>query len=448
MLFRIEQSHKGKCLKLEELLRESFGTASLLEKCRRIHENSGTSCRSYERVLEAADDESTDCESSKPFREGCSLYFHVSVNKNVSLNKNPSVCELLKLCAPEEAEDRRIFRRFGSHRFLFVKVPPDLEGELEVQVRGQLLERPFVFCGRRYKFLWCKHTKTPQEYVMFAEKGVGIKSRIRVEQVRDWCIPMALNGSLTLASEIKRIKLSFSRTTPTVCLPEHSMLVEQDIRVKSNLMTDGCGRVSRDALELIHKSFLEKTGQEWEGVTPTSFQARIGGFKGMWVLDESLGDGIKVVSRESQEKFKTYMKCLGGDRRMDFEDKFYDALYDTVGVCSWDIGAHKGYLNTTLIQILEARGVPTEFFLDCASKIDFLKDLDDESKFYSHLRKRHCHIVNGRNTMANEVGVPRDDDLVFRMQSSGVNPCDPVFADKRQKLILQEVRTIREKVCD
>eukprot|EP00957_Ditylum_brightwellii_P157375 11977919-Ditylum_brightwellii.AAC.1 len=83
-------------------------------------------------------------------------------------------------------------------------------------------------------------------------------------------------------------------------------------------MTDGCGLISRDGIDFVwcsYKKYIQARESEYvqwneksggdcqessddesleDDVCPyTSFQGRIGGFKGMWVLDERLGDGIK-----------------------------------------------------------------------------------------------------------------------------------------------------------
>jgi hypothetical protein len=230
--------------------------------------------------------------SVESFNDGVGLYFHAELTSH----------NVMRLLPPERANSRRIFRKFGSHRFLHVKV----DAAVPDYVVKERFKEKIEICGRTYGYLWCKAQKSPQCYVLFAEKGFGIDIELSVEQVLDWCIPQSLNPELTVAKELKRMKLSFSKTTPTMVLPDNCIEVIADILDgNGGPMTDGCGLISRDALNEIWKRCSD--GSEW--CPHSSFQGRIGGFKGMWVLDDSL-EGISIKCRASQLKFNLPMKSV------------------------------------------------------------------------------------------------------------------------------------------
>ena len=270
--------------------------------------------------------------SVESFNDGVGLYFHAELD---SYN-------VMRLLPPERANSRRIFRKFGSHRFLHVKVDANVpDGEMIKKLGDKI-----VLCGRRYAFLWCKAQKSPQCYVLFAENGFGIDVEMSVDQVRDWCIPKAMNPALTVAKELKRMKLSFSKTTPTVVLPDNSIeLIADIVDANGGPMTDGCGLMSRDALNEIWKHYSGAST-----LCPySSFQGRIGGFKGMWVLDDSL-EGMQIQCRTSQLKFSLPMKSL--ITTSECGPLQNDPLYDTVELNSWDEKPEKGFLVSLLFHCL------------------------------------------------------------------------------------------------
>ena len=262
--------------------------------------------------------------SIEAFNTGSALYFHGELDSN----------NIIRLLPPERANSRRIFRKFGSHRFLHVKVAGDLPDERVIKKFTQ----QNVLCGRTHGYLWCKAQKSPQCFVLFAERGFGITEEVTAAQVLDWCIPHELNPMLTIAKELKRMKLAFSKTTPSFVLPANSVeLIDDILGERGTLMTDGAGLMSRGALNEVWKHHSGGST-----LCPfSSFQGRIGGFKGMWVLDDSL-PGIQIKCRRSQLKFNVPMRSLvGATNACHLKD---DSMYDTVEVNSWDEKPEKGFL--------------------------------------------------------------------------------------------------------
>jgi hypothetical protein len=291
--------------------------------CEFLHKAKPRMMDGYRSVLQEAEQHTVSIDTDASGSQLVGLYFHCELSGGPTYE--------LKMLPPERAYSRRIFRKFGSHRFLHVKVGPEVPDHQVIAMFSKRIE----LCGRTYAFIWCKVHKIPQCYILFAEKGLGIKNEVTVEAARAWCIPPACNGELTLAKELKRIKLSFSKTTPSCILPKGSLEVIPDILSSTGaVMTDGCGLISRDCINLVWKDYCLALGRPETLRTSASFQGRIGGHKGMWVLDDSLS-GMQFLCRESQQKFKVPTES--------------DELHYTVDVNSWDEKAEKGHLVSTVI---------------------------------------------------------------------------------------------------
>lgn len=74
---------------------------------------------------------------------------------------------LLRLEPPEEAYNKRLYRRFGSDRFLEVSVDANLDDNKVTT----FLSKPLLIAGRVFTFFYCKKDESPQQFVFFAEKG-------------------------------------------------------------------------------------------------------------------------------------------------------------------------------------------------------------------------------------------------------------------------------------
>jgi len=376
----------------------------------------------------------------KTIRE--SLYFQANLRPD----------GVIKLICPEVGIDRRIFRKFGSNRFLHINVCSDNI--------PNWFQKGFNIFGRYWRFLWCKTTKSPQCYIFFAEKGVGISQdkAITVEKVRNWCIPIELNKGLTIAKEFKRLKLSFSKTTPSGILPHRCVEIIDDIvnlkgsKTDSSIMTDGCGLISRDGIDYIWRAFhgiineSDAQSKEIEYHCPcASFQGRIGGFKGMWVYDSILGSmdqGIILHCRRSQLKYNLPMRCLTNKAweqlGLKLDESIVDDCYDTVDVNSWDDTPEKGRLSIRAIQLLEERGACYDIVEQCAK--DGTKELEeftiDKSALPMQIFRRHANMVAG-----DVIG----DDLLFEMQAASVNPNEPIFAGLRTNFMKSNAEKMRLK---
>jgi hypothetical protein len=416
----------------------------------------GHSPQSYQNIVKAASaaSQQVDQGSGKDmFLNGSALYFHATV---VEGGKSR-----ITLHPPEEAADTRIYRKYGSHRFLHLHVSE----KITKGAFGELVSKKLYVCGRKYSYFWSKATKSPQCFVFFAESGVGIEEEeeYSAADVREWCIPKGLNSELTLAKELKRIKLSFSKTTPSGILPHNSVELKMDIVSDSGAeMTDGGGILSREALDFIWRNYEEyhikkrkalishgtsdevdiDLQVEIDECVYTSLQGRIGGMKGVWVLDPIL-EGFTIICRDSQHKYKLPMKCLTGLESTSCNDVPWDEAYDTVDVCCWHKAPETAFLNCRLIQILEHRGADVSYFDKCADDgMSWLRDIaNNERELLKHLDRRHTAV--GARLGTNDY---EDDKLLYRMARVNVNRNEPMFKSGTEKMIRSEAKNMRNKV--
>ena len=150
-----------------------------------------------------------------------------------------------------------------------------------------------------------------------------------------------------------------------------------------------------------------------------SFQGRIGGIKGMFVVDDSL-EGIKVQHRPSMLKYQA-----SGISSSE--------LHNTVEIKQWDAPPPSGSLCQTSIQMLEER--------DLAQKeIDELKSLRDDPELLLRKYKASKYLKDGPNLI--------DDDILMRMLHANIPLDEPVMILKTNDFINRELKTLREKVSD
>lgn len=457
-------------MQVKELMMEysSMGYYSdeSLSFCDKISQLSGVQLE-YRRALEGA------CEFDLLLDQGIGSIFSFSADlkrQEARQSDEEVVVDTDKfdvsLNSPKIANDCRIYRRFGSHRFLELQVP----SSVYISSLDRLFRNPINVLSRQYRLLWVKVDVEPQVYILFAESGLGItpSEENTVEQIDDWCIPAKINEGLSVSKKVKRMKLSFSTTKFGGILPHDALSRVPDIIAKCNgvdvVMTDGCGLISRDGINYVWSKYVEylstrqwisgssqdddRTGSKYSEVCPyTSFQGRIGSLKGMWVLDESLGKGIKVLYRDSQKKYNLPMKSLISHQESigtitSFAN--YDESYDGVDIIGWDSRPKAATLSIRIVQILESRGVPIQYFKSIAStSVGWLDEI---------MKGRYGKLIKFVKAHADRKGLIRqgddifDDYLLWTMVKAGVPRIEPVFSLLLKETICEKINSIRQKV--
>lgn len=301
----------------------------------------------------------------------------------------------------------RFFNRFGSDRFLTLRLPPLTShrhssnqqrlSKGAVQQRREriidwLVDDEIQLMNRTWKCYYIKEGRSKKksgktmitehffQAVFFATKGAGIGDNIsdremdglgfrkdgrklRQEMSREellkWHIPLAGNLGMTVQKFWSRISLGwypsivcmhlgltyyqgFSDATPTITFEPSQIEFVDDIRSPTGeVMNDGCSVASPAVMKMVRK----KLGLE---ETPTAVQARLGGAKGVWMVDPVVDWGsedIYIKVTKSQLKYKGY-------------DNEEDWARLTLDVLSASHDPTPATINTQYIPILVDRGVP------------------------------------------------------------------------------------------
>ncbi|KAL1851117.1 hypothetical protein Plec18170_006441 [Paecilomyces lecythidis] len=278
----------------------------------------------------------------------------------------------------------RFHRHFGSDRFLTLTIPGPSRppNHLSLRSRPSLLRESIVkwltqndhrCLGRTWRPFYVeevKHTKKQNGELkfrveFFAVDGIDFKHNRRkaptlapagqrsdehtpmsIDSLLEWHIPRLSNIDQSDCKLFQRISLGLSRTWATAVLRPDQIFHLKDTPGKT-VMNDGCALMSRTLARMI----CDELGIS--GSTPSCFQGRIAGAKGLWMVDRhnsSLGaeDELWIQISDSQLKIKPhprYWQHLGSDReKLTFE------------VTNWSKPLHSVDLNIQLLNILDNRG--------------------------------------------------------------------------------------------
>jgi hypothetical protein len=311
----------------------------------------------------------------------------------------------------------RLCRRFGSDRFLEISFPALAKfprhikrryGEDQVLLRSisrWLASSEHYIAGRKWrgvfledikKKLSSKKAPNQSKCYLFAVDGDDFirssspapaprgqtsdrRTPMSLRALVNWHIPLKENHGQPDCKLFQRLKLGLSRTFPTVeVLPDEILELEDDEDEDKPVMNDGCALMSR-SLAIRVAEHLGLDG------TPSCFQARIAGAKGIWMVDlddkaYNCGDRqfwIQISS--SQLKIKPhpcYNKVPLDDEQLTFE------------VVSWSRPLRPANLNLQLLMVLQEGGV-------CEKHLESLieRELD---LYYEDFKK----VVTSNNSIA------------------------------------------------
>ncbi|KAK2608642.1 hypothetical protein QQS21_002871 [Conoideocrella luteorostrata] len=288
----------------------------------------------------------------------------------------------LKLNPLRLDKSNRIFRRFGSDRFLVLKIPStsDLQritkcGErLKKEYIGTwLTRRGHYFLGRQWsaffykaekekskkhrvnkdekRIMWYKvfffacsgdmFRKSPNGSLPAHDAAANLAQRqsVSLDQLVKWMIGDFANSSQQLPKLYSRISLSLSDTVPTVVLEKHQIYHAREDIGSQMVMNDGIGRLSITLAQQIALCLgLARI--------PSAFQARFGSAKGVWLVDRNepppLGCDDWIVTYPSQRKW---------DCSQD------DAAHRTFEVITYSSEVRSASLNLQFIPLLLEQAV-------------------------------------------------------------------------------------------
>ncbi|KAI1373468.1 RNA dependent RNA polymerase-domain-containing protein [Hypoxylon crocopeplum] len=304
----------------------------------------------------------------------------VVLTASMSLKQSAAGLEMLLELNPLRRERScRIHRRFGSDRFLELRIPdldswklPGLPEEgLENIVARWLSHDPHCFLGRNWAAFWVRNegrkptTKVsdvgPDPKVLgfervsfFATDDVnhlptqrclsvdGNDPRRLPKCTRDemlqWLLQFDKNWDESYLKLFSRISLGLTKTAPIITFKE-SQIRRRENDIKSptgDVMNNGIGRVSLSVMKKL-RDVLDL------GDTPCAVQARLGSAKGMWIAD---------TTESSQDDWiETYPE----QRKWDCD--WSDECHRTLEIKSYASPLKSANLNLQFLPILEDRAI-------------------------------------------------------------------------------------------
>ena len=317
----------------------------------------------------------------------------------------------------------RLSRHFGADRFLVVAIPglgpEDLP--LYLKVHSERFRDAFVewvvksrhrLLGRHWRAFFVKPESTKKtrngnrsnkdtkfRLYLFAEDGprfwhtrpsqvsgetdyrtswVLDRPYVSVQKMIEWFMPFQPNRNQQILKFFARLSLGLSTTVKTVQFRPTQMIRSDDAyadspcerrldvrrsdskktgrspsKNKSAIMNDGCARISRRAANYI------ATQLNLDSI-PSVFQARIGGAKGVWMID-----ALDEFPNRQDNDGPLWIEIT--DSQLKFEAPAIDSIQPnpdrtTFEVIAWSKPLSSSYLNYQLLPILQNRGVPRKVF--------------------------------------------------------------------------------------
>ncbi|KAJ5165296.1 RNA-dependent RNA polymerase eukaryotic-type [Penicillium coprophilum] len=236
----------------------------------------------------------------------------------------------LKLNPLKPERTCRFHRRFGSDRFLTLTVPA--------------ADQPPT------------HQKQPSYPSVLRESIASWLTRndhyCLGHALLEWHMPKTANANQSNCKLFQRISLGLSKTFATVTLKPAQVLRLRDDPART-VMNDGCALISRTLANQICDQLGITTA------TPSCFQGRIAGAKGLWMVDchrssitTTNDDDVWIQISDSQLKIYPHPEEWVGpvdDEKLTFE------------VVNWAKPLHPVGLNIQLLAILEHGGNMKEY---------------------------------------------------------------------------------------
>ncbi|KAF8035864.1 hypothetical protein BT93_C1784 [Corymbia citriodora subsp. variegata] len=194
----------------------------------------------------------------------------------------------------------------------------------------------FYLCGRKYSFLAFSSNQLRDRSAWFFADD----KEINANKIRAW---MGKFKNKNVAKCAARMGQCFSSTYATVEVPRKEVHENfPDIERNGYCFSDGIGMITPDlAREVAEKLKLELN-------TPSAYQIRYAGYKGVVACWPSKGDGIRLSLRRSMNKFQSN--------------------HTTLEICNWT-RYQPGFLNRQIVTLLSTLKVPDEVFWDMQEKM-------------------------------------------------------------------------------
>lgn len=210
----------------------------------------------------------------------------------------------------EKAPQSRITRDEALDKFLLVSVsgfrlqwPAHQQGGPERPATGKengdfltkLLTSGVKLNGTHYHFFGHSNSQLKsRSCFLYAASKKEIK--VKIEAMGDF------SKLRSVGKKSKRIGLIFSSDEMALTLPPARCKDIEDVKRNDYVFTDGCGLISHQlARQLVQRRNIVFRNKRY---TPSVFQIRYRGYKGVLTLDHTLNGQVQVQFRESMRKFK------------------------------------------------------------------------------------------------------------------------------------------------
>ncbi|KUI72631.1 putative RNA-dependent RNA polymerase SHL2 [Cytospora mali] len=266
----------------------------------------------------------------------------------------------------------RLFRRFGSDRFLEIRIP-SVDSWLpdgEAVVASWLATQSHPFIGRQWSAFFIRDRSEKsldpnakegpeakvifnERVLFFAESGKDLKARplryippkreckvVRSACARnrmlDWLLSFEMNSKESYLKLFSRIALGLSKTSPVLVLEKHQIRRQsKDLEAPNGEpMNDGVGRISPSLMRKVRDELGLQS-------IPSAVQGRLGSAKGMWLID--------MTDQSHEDWIETYPK------QEKWECNWSDEDHRTLEVRSCSMNLTSASLNRQFLPILEDR---------------------------------------------------------------------------------------------
>lgn len=283
----------------------------------------------------------------------------------------------IELHGPELEAMNRILRKFPEHQDHFLRVQFGEEDGQDLffnstvsmdtiyQRFKDVLTQGISVGGRVYRFLGFSHSSL-RAHSLWLSAPFVYNGQLKISEN----IIEALGDFRKIRSPARRaarIGQAFSETPYSVSLYDNDIDVirHKDVERNGRVFSDGVGKISQGALEVIHREIPESKGY------PNCFQVRWAGAKGMLALDTRL-TGRQICIRDSMEKFRSHDE-------------------EHLEICDMASKPIPLMLNRQMIKILEDMGAPAKWFMQLQEKeLQRLRAITDSVHNVATFLKLQC----------------------------------------------------------
>jgi hypothetical protein len=252
------------------------------------------------------------------------------------------------------------------------------------------------------------------------------RTPMSVDNLLEWHMPSAENSGQSNCKLFQRISLGLSKTFASVTLRPSQVVRLRDDPSRKLQMNDGCAMMSRGLANAI----CDKLGIT--GATPSAFQGRIAGAKGLWMVDrhesslrsfgEGAGSDIWIQISDTQLKIHPHPQ--------DWSESF-DPEQLTFEVVKWSKPLNPVDLNIQLLTILAHGGNCRNYIAELTRKsirepFEKLADVLDRNSnvacraLLQELRSSGENVANKARQL--DQWVANDAEFIMRLCEAGFAP--------------------------